>query len=888
MKSERDKPQESEGSQSKGTPTESGAERLLLLTVAAIAWRAPLTPSWIWRRVTSSAARHGVQKSATGSAGRVWGLLHELVRMARGVPPAPRTPAGIHSRHLQPDPGREIVLIGRCVAAALICLSLAPYLLYVAVVVPGCYLARILPFLWRAISSGEEDRTARAAGVAATGAIVGVSAGGAAFILGWALLAVLYVTYLAGAGALIAAFVVRFRSQIVWTTRAAVGMSVMPGYPLGNPYLGDEVELPGSELVAGENRREVDPGKDRVSPLALGVFIPTPLEREVEEVIGGTIVPRSHHRFLPGNGLLFAQDAADLLKHVIIQGSIGTGKTTKFILPYKKYLVEELRPHGVGGLIFDFKGRLNPHTGRSGSLNLENGCDQVFALDLGAGSAHWNPLEAGGQGLLESIFGAVDTRSDSAYYHETEIKYGAMLVDVLRACANTCAEHEEIQVGKDREKAPALALPGGGYVRFHPAARHATIDVLDNLVCASKLGEDIAKGIDRLLRWRDPDKLAQRDPVVSAGRRGPEFLVQLGDADWDTWQDYFRQAVGSWVTDGDKGRKRGERVFKGPNPQVRAQFVKNMSGLSNKITQLRKTYGELLDDTDPAANVIHLQDCVDGGKVIGFRLSGGGGESQRMLGKTILRSYSRLIVDEGHERDALSTLLLLDECVTLLMNDEDFASGFLDKARSMGGGAVLAFQYREQWEDNKKTLGNLENNCGTHITLLPVSPREARRLSEEKLTREKVETTERSQSMGITDPQRDAYARTGYSESRQEQDWEHYPPAYLAQKRHEAVCDCYHRGRRYAGRLLAVETNLVREAAERERATGRDVFVAHGDEHAQHEWRLEEQETDEQRREKDEGSEIDFSWADRPEPDTDDGFDVPGARDDGLVVGGAR
>jgi hypothetical protein len=860
----------------------------VLPTFAAIAWRAPLTPGWTWHRVTSSATRHAVQKSATGSAGRVWGLLHELVRIARGVPPAPRTPAGIHSRHVQPDPGREIVLIGRLVAAALICLSLVPYLLYLTGAVPCCYVARLVPCLWGAMGSGEEERSTQAVGVAATGALIGVSAGGVVFILGWPLVAVLYTAYLAGAGALIAAFVVRFRSQIVWTTRTGAEMPVMPGYSQGNPYLGDEVELPGSESVAGENRREVDAGKDRVSPLALGVFIPTPLEREVEEVIGGTIVPRSHHRFLPGNGLLFAQDAADLLKHVIIQGSIGTGKTTKFILPYKKYLVEELRPHGVGGLIFDFKGRLNPHTGRSGSLNLENGCDQVFALDLGADSARWNPLEAGGQGLLESIFGAVDTRSDSAYYHETEIKYGAMLVDVLRACANTCAEHEEIQVGKDGEKVPALQLPGGGYVRFHPAARHATIDVLDNLVSASKLGEDIAKGIDRLLRWRDPDKVAGRDSVVPAGRRGPEFLVQLGDADWDTWQDYFRQAVGSWVRENDKGKRRGERVFRAPNPQVRSQFVKNMSGLSNKITQLRKTYGELLDDTDPAANVIHLQDCVDGGKVIGFRLSGGGGESQRMLGKTILRSYSRRVVDEGHERDALSTLLLLDECVTLLMNDEDFASGFLDKARSMGGGAVLAFQYREQWEDNKKSLGNLENNCGTHLTLLPVSPREARRLSEEKLTREKVETTERSQSLGVTDPQRDAYARTGYSESRQEQEWEHYPASYLGGRQHEAILDCYHHGRRYAGRLLAVETNLVREAAERAKAQGRDVFIAYADEHNQPAWQLEEQESDAPAW-PDENGETDFSWADQDDPDRETGFDRRGApEEDALPVGGAR
>jgi hypothetical protein len=488
---------------------------------AALVWRAPLTPGWIWRRVTGSAVRHAVEKSATGSAGVVWGLLHELVRTARGLPPASKTPAGIHSRHLLPDAAGEIVLIGRCLAAVLICLTAAPYLLYLAVIVPASYLARLVPYLRGEIGSGEDERSAQAAGVAAAGVIVGASTGGGVFDLGWPVPAVLYLGYLAGAVSVVTAAVVSYRGRVGWRTREPAGATGMPGYAEANPYLAGGVELPASRSDADEQSGDADTAKARVAPLALGVFVPTPLEREVGEVIGGTIVPRSHHRFLPGDGALFDQDASDLLKHVIIQGSIGTGKTTKFILPYKRYLVEELRPHGVGGLVFDFKGRLNPHTGRSGSLDLEDGCDQVFALDLGARSARWNPLQAGGQALLESIFGAVDSRSDSAYYHETEIKYGAMLVDVLRACAQTCGEHEQIQVGKHGEKVPALALPGGGYVRFHPAARHATIDALDNLVSASKLGEDIAKGIDRLLRWRDPRQARSTRPAGLAGRAGP-------------------------------------------------------------------------------------------------------------------------------------------------------------------------------------------------------------------------------------------------------------------------------------------------------------------------------------------------------------------------------
>ena len=48
-----------------------------------------------------------------------------------------------------------------------------------------------------------------------------------------------------------------------------------------------------------------------------------------------------------------------------------------------------------------------------------------------------------------------------------------------------------------------------------------------------------------------------------------------------------------------------------------------------------------------------------------------------------------------------------------------------------------------------------------------------------------------------------AYARTGSCASRQEQQWEHYPTSYLAQRQHEALFDGYHHGRRYAGRRAA-------------------------------------------------------------------------------------
>jgi hypothetical protein len=197
-----------------------------------------------------------------------------------------------------------------------------------------------------------------------------------------------------------------------------------------------------------------------------------------------------------------------------------------------------------------------------------------------------------------------------------------------------------------------------------------------------------------------------------------------------------------------------------------------------------------------------------------------------MLGKCVLRLWTDLVVDKGYERDTLNTLLILDECITLLANDEDFGRNFLDKGRSMGAGAVLAYQFISQWIGNETTLGNLLENCGTLMRLTPFSPREAEKLNRDELPKEKVETIEITENRSLIDVDEQLFARTGTGAGRHEHDWEHYPSQYLASVQHEALLTGYYNGLRIANRLLCVEKDVVRELAEAEQLKGNYVYLA--------------------------------------------------------------
>jgi hypothetical protein len=416
-------------------------------------------------------------------------------------------------------------------------------------------------------------------------------------------------------------------------------------------------------------------------------------------------------------------------------------------------------------------------------------------------------------------------------------------------------------VRSESKKVPALKLPGGRILRYHPATRHATLDVLDNLIVGSRLGEDIAKGINRMLEAGMNGAPIKGD-AGAVSRRDQDYIVELDDSDWTLWQDYYRKMVGHWgrekVTTKDamgKNVTEWETVFKAPTPQERSEFARNISALANITNLLRKTFGILLDTSDPNAEIIEIIDCIDGNEVFGFRLSGGGGEAQRILGKCILRLWTTLGIDQGYERNTLNTLLILDECVTLIGDDEDFAKDFLAKGRSMGMGAVLAFQNLTQWLKNLATLGSLIDNCGTFIRLLPFSPREAADLVREQLPKDEVESIQVSDSQGIVNVEEGQFARTSFGRSAVLRIREHYTVQYLSQEQHKALFTGYYNRRRYADRLLGVEKKFVKELAEEESAKGRELFIAMSD--ADHpDWAIEDSEIGES-----------FSWGD---PELDD------------------
>jgi hypothetical protein len=816
---------------------------LILLRITDALWRVRLTPGWIWHRVTEDAQRHAKIKSEAGkpNAGKVgahWRLAHYLHKSVKEAPtgpgPAPE-PESVVTRNIELKPDEEIETVGKLVAGSLVMVSLPFWCLYATLGLPIYYSYRVTAFLLDLLEydnnlneySRDDDNPDHATNVVGrakqtliTSAIGTVLIAVALVASSGSLASALYGTLFLSTVLLVGTFSWRQKDLINWTSRkveAGKTRKRMPGYT--GKFRDQDVVVPKNETFAGESNSD-DP-QATAPPLILGEFIPSPLETEVEEVQQGVIAARKHQQFLPDNEEMYAIHPQDLPKHIVVQGSIGTGKTTKIIMPIITYLVDVLKPLGVGGLIFDFKGRYNPITKRSGSLDLEHNCDKVFALDRGEKSARFNPLRAGGQALLESIFGAVDSRSNSSYYHEFEIKFGAMLVDVLLACEKAASKYETIMVRNRGDKIPALLMPGNFTLRYHAALRHASIDALDNLVAGTKRGSEIAVAINRMLRAHEGNS-----PVDLSNRRDPRLIVELSDADWDSWEDYFNKVVGTYHLIHNDTENKEEWEIKPPPGQMRATFLKSMSGLATKINLLRKTYGILLDDSDPDANVINLEDCIDGNTIFGFRLSGGGGEAQRMIGKCILRLWTDLVVDKGYERNTLNTLLILDECVTLLGNDEEFGRGFLDKGRSMGAGAVLAYQFVKQWIGNEVTLGNLLENCGTLLRLTPINPAEAVRLNLEELPKDKVETIETTGNRSLIDVDQQLFGLTGVGEGRHEHDWEHYPPQYLASSQHEALFTGYYNGRRYANRLLCVEKTRVQERAEEELRKGRFVYLA--------------------------------------------------------------
>jgi len=610
---------------------------------------------------------------------------------------------------------------------------------------------------------------------------------------------------------LVACFVVKHRDEIEWvTSRPPTRPTMRPGHSPRSPFRNLRPFVPENESLSGV--REASSREHSPKPVVLGRFKASPLEIETS-IEGGAIKPRLHHAWLPTVGALLTQTPEDFLKHTLIQGATRTGKTTKFIIPilhYLRYLSDE---HGIGGLVFDFKSGVDPVTGERGSLDLDRHCDRVFALDLGEKSAVFNPLRVGGQAFSESLIGDIDPRDPAAHWYRRQITYTSMLVDVMLAVEAFLAktsdakmrEHVRTFLKEERGVNDANARVIERWTKHNNGVRHATVSLLVQLLQGTPSGEEAAKSINRILSLKGNGK----------------YVVEASKEDRSGWYDYFRYSIGS---PGQGGK------FTPVRPDIRWKFFDALSGMCDRVTQLAKTYGELLDDSDPGREVIDLVDCVENGQVIGFRLGAGrGGEPLRQLGKTIIKLYTELVLRQVH--DGLRTMILLDEAPVLLKNEPDFAD-YLSKSAQMGGAAVLAYQTRGQWFRNEEMLKSLEDNCGNAYYVLPFREEEARYLSQ-LFNTEFVETTEKAQGHAPVDgrdrdhPKRGKprYKDTGYTAHRHEHEHTIFPAAYLAQMQHEAIATCYQHGRRLVAQLLDVEINSVRQAALEQENQGRDVFV---------------------------------------------------------------
>jgi hypothetical protein len=831
-------------------------EPLVLRNPKALIVDVRFSPIAIWRQVTASAEVAAKKRAKTGRTGGVWGYIHYGHSIAtKKEPPKALVAKDLETKHLPSEADPEIMFLGKLTALLLICVTIVPWSAYVIALVPAYYLYRLTPFLRRLGKSGEAQAKQRAKTVSGIAATLTVCLAVGFLSKGWGLIQTLLCTYAFSSLVFISAATYIQRDYIRWRVAASPSdeEANMPGYSEDNEFMNEDVNVPVNESFEGRKSND-SAGAANVRPIVLGFFVPTQLELEVLSVMNGVIHPRVHHRYLPKNGQLFYQTMEDIESHVIIEGGTRTGKTTKYIMKYKRWLVEELNVKvGTGGLMFDFKGSYDEATGRSGSLNLEDGCDQVFAVDRGEKSARFNPMRVGGKPMIESFLGSIDDSRDSSHYKSFQLKYGSALTDILLGCEKVIAENKKTTDEYRGRQVPAIELPNGKVLRYHPLLANASIEVLDLLISGSEVGFEIAKSVQQMLNHRDPSKVGKKVPHMFKMKRGPEYSIALNNATWNTWKDYYGKVVGSNINKYNKITKKTEKVFAPPSPNIRATFVQYMVGLSTMLTELEEAYGDLLDDSDPSYDIIRIQDCVDGGKIIGFRLSTEGSEAQRMLGKCVLRLYTHLVVNEGHASPIAKTMLILDECATLLYNDEDFARGFLDKAGELGGRAILAYQHSDQWGRNLATLGSIKKSCGNFFKLLPMQPEEAHEFVRNRTPEEKIETAESSESYSLVDSQTQEYQRSGFGKTKQDATGRHLGATYLMHARHETLVTGFSGGRRYGERPTCAEKNLVNEATQRRIDMGYTFFLA-APTPAHPEWFAEEEEV-----------EPDFEWGEQPD-----------------------
>ena len=369
-------------------------------------------------------------------------------------------------------------------------------------------------------------------------------------------------------------------------------------------------------------------------------------------------------------------------RHVLIVGPTGRGKTMSFIDPILRAHVG--RP-GASVFYLDGKGTRvdldDPDTGARGVA-----FDHVFCPEDPAASARWNPLSGADPVRCAARFAAAlypeATQADQ-YYAQS----AAFVIATV---------------------APAMAYTGHGIDGAARVRPHA--ELVADLVARGvdpALADGLARNADeteRQLRWLPHRENQDSDALVELIRRKagpsagwpesahwpPPVEVTIGDLNRLLFANdlgALRDAIDTLLPDVTHRPRRATLKQLKTNLGALAAMSDRergaiLSGLRNRLGWfLTPPFLQLCSGSD--FDIAH----VAAGKSIGFLLPTGSFPDVAVpLGRVALAHFTQAVLSSTPDRTKLA---VLDEFHSFV--DEHFA-GFLNQARSYGGGAVMAFQ----------------------------------------------------------------------------------------------------------------------------------------------------------------------------------------------------
>ncbi len=368
--------------------------------------------------------------------------------------------------------------------------------------------------------------------------------------------------------------------------------------------------------------------------------------------------------------------------HVLIVGPTGRGKTMSFIDPILRAHVA--RP-AASVFYLDGKGtRVDLDDPGAGARGVA--FDHVFCPEDPAASARWNPLAGADPVRAAARFAAAlypeVTQADQYYAQSAAF----VITTVAPAMAYTghgidgvtrVRPHQELVAdliarGVDPALADGLARNGDETERQLRWLPHRDNQDADALVELIRRKADPAAGWPETTHWPPPVEvtIADLNRLLFTGSLGA-----LRDAIDTLLPDVTHRARRATL----EQLKTDLGALAGMSDRDRGAIL---SGLRNRLGWfLRPPFLELCSRSD-----FDIAQVADG-RSVGFLLPTGSFPDVAVpLGRVALAQFSQAVLSSTPERTKLA---VLDEFHSFV--DEHFA-GFLNQARSFGGGAVMAFQ----------------------------------------------------------------------------------------------------------------------------------------------------------------------------------------------------